>query len=126
MRGARYIIVALVLVLVGFIAWAFGPVDTIPRVRATGLCDGGRLRVNVYQQRLRVLPTSRVAIVVRITDASSNLLFERTVFEDGWWHQDIGDMYSKVQCAEDAVYVGPKFDPRDFYRISKTEFLSQR
>jgi len=112
-----------VIVIIGFSVFIsyFGPLDRAPRLRATGRSPDGELLVKVFKQQQSLFPVFRVGIHVRIYDRQNNLLFDKFIFEDGWWHWDVGDMYSSVEFTKDEIHVGPGYSPGDYYAIKRAE-----
>lgn len=120
MRVIRLLIVIAAVLSVGIFVRLFGPVDSIPRERASELCYNEEIKVTISEKRLSSIPVSRVGILVRITDQRGTVLFDQIIFEDGWWYEDIGEMYKNVRCTDDAIFIGPKFDPEDYYKIPRS------
>jgi hypothetical protein len=109
-------------------SWAavniFGPLDSIPRLRANAVNTDRTLSVKVYKKRLSSFSTTGVGILVRVYDGQNNLLYDKVVFEDGWWDADVGEMYSKIVFAGDEIKIGPKFSPDDYFVIKKSDLNS--
>ncbi|HKQ75770.1 MAG TPA: hypothetical protein VJ810_18880 [Blastocatellia bacterium] len=114
--------VAIALVI-GLVYWYFGPLDPIPRFKASGVCADDGLKITVYQKRISSIPVSRVGVLVRITDPNQNKLFEKIIVEDGWWYWDFENLYTEVKCDKDTISIGPGFDPKDYYKIPRADIL---
>lgn len=99
----------------------FGPFDKAPRLRADATSPDQTLRVQVFQKRLSFFPTLRFGILVRVYDNQSNLLYDKIIFEDSWWNEDLGEMYTQIIFDTAEIKIGPKFSPTDYYVIRKSD-----
>lgn len=113
--------IGIVILSISAFLYVFGPIDHIPRIRAVSKSPDGALVVRVYKKRLSLLPTVRTGILVRILDARQDVLYERIIFEDSWWHHDFEDMYTQIVFEGDEIRIGPKFTPNDYFVIKRTE-----
>src|SRR5205814_10334563 len=99
----------------------FGPLDRVPRLRATGRSPDGELLVEVFEQKESVFSSFKIGILVRIYDKRGKLLFDKFIFEDCWWYFDVGDMYSGVEFTNDEIHVGPGYSPEDYFPIKRAD-----
>ncbi len=110
----RIIVVLFVTISVWAMVRVFGPLDTVPRVRVAATSPDGKYTVQALQKRLKIFPSLRFGLFVRVTDENQNEVYNRSVFEDSWWSSDVGEMYSRILFQDDQILVVPKFDPDDF------------
>lgn len=110
----RLVFVLAVTLLVWVMVRVIGPLDTIPRVRVAATSPDGKFTVQVLQKRLKLFPSLRFGVFVRVTDENQNEIYNRSVFEDSWWSSDLGEMYTRVLFQDDQILVGPKFDANDY------------
>lgn len=117
----RFLVVVAVAILVYGVVRTFGPLDSFSRLRASARSPDGKLTVKVSREMLQHYPSLRVGVFVRVYDDEENLLYERKIFEDGWWDEDLGEMYKKIVFDDQEIRIGPKFDPSDYFVIPKSE-----
>lgn len=120
-KTPQVVITVVVITVISLFVYIFGPLDKIPRLRVSAISPDKTLIVKVYKQRLSFYPTLRVGISVNIYDNQNTLLYDKVIFEDGWWNADIGEMYSQISFVNDEIRIGPKFSPDDYYVIKKSE-----
>ena len=103
------------------LTYFIGPLDSIPRLRATAQSPDGSLLVNVYKQRLALYPKPRVGILVRIYENGEKLVYEKIIFEDGLWDHDIGEMYQNIYFNDSEILIGPKYSPEENFVIKRAD-----
>ena len=113
-------LVLFVIAVVAGVTLVHGPLDPVPRLRASATNPDGSLTVKVYQKRPDLFPPMGVAVVVKVFNRQGETVYEKTVFEDGWWH-DVGEMYKKIYFDADEIRVGPKQLWTDYFVIKRAE-----
>src|SRR5258705_12400289 len=71
-----FLLVVVVIVVTAF-TYVVGPLDSVPRKRASATSPDGALTVEVFKQRLSLFPKLRVGILVRVTDQTNKPLYEK-------------------------------------------------
>lgn len=117
----RILVVVAVAILVFGVVKTFGPFDSLPRLRASARSPDGKLTVKVFRQMLQHFPSLRVGLFVRVYNDQEKLIYERKIFEDGWWDEDFGEMYKNIVFDGEEIRIGPKFDAADYFVIRKSE-----
>lgn len=123
LRRVRLYMVSLALFVIASIwllTYVIGPLDTVPRNRISTESPDQVLTVQVVKKRVSLCPL-RVALIARIYDDKDSLIFEKQIFEDGWWNEDVGEMYSKVVFVGDEILIGPGFSPDEYFIIKKSD-----
>lgn len=111
--------VSLILCVGGF-TYLFGPVDPVPRLHASAESPDGAFTVKVYRQRVFSLTHSEVEVIAEVYDRQGELLLEREIFSEGWWHE-MDLMFRKVSFVGDEIRIGPKWGADEFVTIRKAE-----
>jgi hypothetical protein len=115
-----FLLVVVVIVVAAF-TYVVGPLDSVPRKRASATSPDGALTVEVFKQRLSLFPKLRVGILVRVTDQTNKLLYEKIIFEEGWWNADIGEMFKQITFSGDEIRIGPMFSPDEYFTIRRPD-----
>lgn len=64
---------------------------------------------------------SRAGILVRIHDREEKAVYEKIIFEDGRWDEDVCEMYQRTVFNEAQMLIGPKFTPGDYFVIKRAD-----
>jgi hypothetical protein len=123
-RRVFFILIPVVITVVWAFTYVVGPLDSVPRLRASAKSPDGLITTRVYKQRLALYPILRVGILVRISDNQEVVLYERVIFEDSWWNEDIGEMYKYIAYEGDEIRIGPKYSPKEYFVIKRSELGS--
>lgn len=124
LKKPQIAITIVVIMVIWLFVHIFGPLDNIPRLRVFATSPDKALIVKVFKKRLSFYPSIRVGILVNIHNNQNTLLYDKVIFEDGWWNDDIGEMYSQILFVNEEIWVGPKFSPDDYYVIKKSDLSS--
>lgn len=122
-NSSTVLLVLFVIAAVAVVTLVHGPLDPIPRLRASATSPDGSLTVKVYQNRIVLFPPRGVRVVVKVFNKQGETVYEKNVFEDGWWH-DVGLMYNKIDFEADEIRVGPKQRVEDYFVIKRAELKS--
>lgn len=117
----KVLVVVAVAILVYGVVRTFGPFDSLPRLRASARSPDGKFTVKVFREMVQHYPSLRVGLFVRVYDDKEHLIYERKIFEDGWWDEDFGEMYKNIVFEGEEIRIGPKFDTTDYFVIRKSE-----
>jgi hypothetical protein len=124
-KSTHVIGLLIIIGLIGVFIYHFGPLDSIPRLRASAISPDRSLTVKVYKQRLALYPNLRVGVLVKIYDEEGRKIYDKIIFEDGWWNEDIGEMYTRIMFNDSEILIGPKFSPDEYYIIKKDDLKMQ-
>ena len=117
-RPSLVILTAAIISGLAILTYVDGPIDHIPRIRVSATSPDGALSVNVYKKRLSI---SRVGILVRISNQRKQLIYDRIIHVDGWWHWDFEGMYSKISFEGEEIRIGPRYSPDEYFVITRQE-----
>lgn len=108
-----------ILCFAGF-TYIFGPLDSIPRLHASAQSPDGTLAVKVYRRRTSLPPSSEIDLIAKVYDKQGNLIFEKTIFEEGMW-RELDNLFRNIVFDNNRVRIGPSFDPDWYYIIERRD-----